>query len=300
MRRPESAWRTRARPCASLGELAGRCDIILLCLPTSAEVHAVIFGQNGLAGSAKPGTLIIDQTTGDHTATRAMSAELAGRGVELIDAPVSGGPRGADVGTIAIMVGATADQYARAEPILRSISPNVFHAGGVGTAHVIKLVNNMLFGAQRLVSFEGLALAVKNGIEPRMALDIILARSGRNFYLEHFGAQIISGNLKAGFTLGLLHKDVRLATQLGADSGVPLFLGNIARDFYRCASTRWVARRKSIPPRPGDGPTRRDARRAAGLHSLTPSLRRADEVDTTRRTRARRKGSVGAKWTKLA
>jgi 3-hydroxyisobutyrate dehydrogenase len=222
-----------ASPCASLGELAGHCDLILLCLPTSTEVRSVIFGDGGLATSAKPGTLIVDQTTGDPTATRGMAEELAPRGIELIDAPVSGGPRGADAGTIAIMVGASPDQYARVLPVLQAISPNTFHAGGVGTGHVAKVVNNMLSGAQRLISFEGLALAIKNGIEPQKALEIILASSGRNFYLEHFGSRIISGKLESGFTLGLIHKDVRLATQLGVDSGVPLLLGNVAREFYQ-------------------------------------------------------------------
>ena len=96
-----------AKPCASGSELAVECDTILLCLPTSAEVRTAIFGPTGLAATARQGTLIVDQTTGDPTATRAMAAELAPDGIDLIDAPVSGGPRGADAGTIAIMVGAT-------------------------------------------------------------------------------------------------------------------------------------------------------------------------------------------------
>jgi 3-hydroxyisobutyrate dehydrogenase len=223
-----------ATPCPSPSDLAAKCDAILLCLPTSVEVRAAIFGENGLAASAKPGTLIVDQTTGDPVATRAMAAELAGRGIALVDAPVSGGRRGAETGTIAIMVGAAPDQYARIEPILKCISPNVFHAGGVGAGHVMKLVNNMLSGAQRLLSFEGMALAVKNGIDPKTAANIINAGSGRNYYMERFMAShILEGKLNSGFTLGLVHKDVRLATQLGVDSGVPLFLGNVTREFYQ-------------------------------------------------------------------
>lgn len=223
-----------ATPCASLRDLAARCDTILLCLPTSTEVRAALYGEDGLLAGAAPGTLIVDQTTGDPVATRAMAADLAPRGIDLIDAPVSGGRRGAETGTIAIMVGAGPDQFARIERVLRCISPNVFHAGGVGAGHVMKLVNNMLSGAQRMLSFEGMALAVKNGIDPKTAASIINAGSGRNYYMERFmGPQILEGKLNSGFTLGLVHKDVRLATQLGIDSGVPLLLGNITREFYQ-------------------------------------------------------------------
>ncbi len=223
-----------ARRSVSLSDLADQCDTIFLCLPTSDQVREVIFGDNGLAASAKPGTVIVDQTTGDPTATRTMAVELAPRGLELIDAPVSGGPAGADAGTIAIMVGASPASYDRIEPILRSISPNVYHAGDVGTGQVIKLANNMMAAIQRIITLEALALAVKSGVAPQTAYEIILASSGRNFFVERMvGKHILTGQLATGFALGLMHKDVRLACQLGMDSGVPLLLGNIAKEFYQ-------------------------------------------------------------------
>jgi len=223
-----------AAGCSSASALAAQCDVIMLCLPTSDHVRSVIFGEDGIAATAKPGTLIVDQTTGEPAATRAMAAELAERGLELIDAPVSGGPMGADQGTIAIMVGSTPAQFETVGPILRVISPNVFHAGGVGAGHVTKLANNMLSAVYRVVSLEALALAVKNGVDPERALDIILASSGRNFYLETFvRSHVLTGNLASGFTLGLLYKDVRLACQLGIDSGVPMFFGNLVKEFYQ-------------------------------------------------------------------
>jgi 3-hydroxyisobutyrate dehydrogenase len=223
-----------ATACASLGELASRCDVIFLCLPTSAHVRAAIFGDNGLASGLKPGALVVDQTTGDPTVTREMAAELAKRSVDLIDAPVSGGAMGAEAGTIAIMVGAGPEQYARVHPILTTISPNVFHAGGVGNGHAIKLVNNMLSGAQRLLSMEAMALAAKSGVDPQTAVEILLAGGGRNAFLEKFMApHVVKGNLVCGFTLGLMHKDVRLACALGEDMQVPMFFGNLAREFYQ-------------------------------------------------------------------
>jgi 3-hydroxyisobutyrate dehydrogenase len=215
-----------------LKALAAHSEIILLCLPTSDHVRAVIFDHDGLAAAAKPGTLIVDQTTGDPAATRAMAAELAKHGLELIDAPVSGGPRSADDGSVAIMVGASPAQYARIEPVVRTITRNIFHTGAVGTGHVAKLANNILSAAQRVMTLEAVALAAKNGIAPKTAVEVMMAGSGKNYYLEHFmGSHILTGKLGTGFSLGMLHKDVRLATELGLESSVPMLFGNLVKEF---------------------------------------------------------------------
>ena len=219
---------------ASAADLASAVDIVILCMPTSDHVREVIFGTDGIAASAKPGLFIIDQTTGDPKATRAMGTELSSRDVVLVDAPVSGGAKGAEAGTIAIMVGATYEQYEFVQPILSTISQRVFHAGGLGAGHVMKLVNNLLSGAQRLLALEGMALAVKNGVEPETALEILLAGGARNAYLERImGAEVLTGRLNVGFTLGLAHKDIRLACQLGSDSGVPTFYAGLTRELYQ-------------------------------------------------------------------
>ena len=223
-----------AKASSSLKELAASCEVILLCLPTSTHVREAIFGSNGLDTGLRPGTLLVDQTTGEPNATRSMAVDLAARGIALIDAPVSGGAAGADAGTIAIMIGAAPDELARAQPVLAAISGNLFHAGGVGAGQVMKLVNNHLSGAQRLLTLEAMALAVKNGIEPERACEILLAGGARNAFLEKFMApHIIKGRLNVGFTLALMHKDMRQACDLGSASGVPLFFGNVAREFYQ-------------------------------------------------------------------
>jgi 3-hydroxyisobutyrate dehydrogenase len=223
-----------ARLAGSLREIATECDMIFLCLPTSRQVSEVIFSEDGLSQTLKPGTLIVDQTTGDPNETRAMATELAKLGVDLIDAPVSGGKMGAEAGSIAIMVGAEQGQYGRALPILKTISPNIFHAGGVGNGQVIKLVNNLMSTVQRVLSFEAVSLATKNGVDPGIATEILLAGGGRNAYLEKLmKPRVLAGKLNVGFTLGLAHKDIRLACQLGTDSGVPMFLGNVTREIYQ-------------------------------------------------------------------
>jgi 3-hydroxyisobutyrate dehydrogenase len=223
-----------AQACDSLGELAAHCDVIYLCLPTSEHVRAAIFAEGGLVAGLRSGTLIVDQTTGDPALTRAMAGQLAARGVDLIDAPVSGGARAAEAGSIAIMVGAPAAAFERVRPTLELISPNVFHAGDVGAGQVIKLVNNMISAAQRLLTFEGVALAAKNGLDPDRVCEILLSGGARNAFLERFMAPlVVKGDLVSNFTLGLMHKDVRLACDLAAASNTPAFFAGLTRELYQ-------------------------------------------------------------------
>jgi 3-hydroxyisobutyrate dehydrogenase len=223
-----------ATACSSAREVTERSDVVLLCLPTSDHVREVLFREDGVAAGARAGTIVVDQTTGDPAVTRAMAEQARTMGWTLADAPVSGGPMGADAGTIAIMVGASPEVYETISEVLRVISPNVFHAGDVGSGHVTKLVNNLMSAVHRAASLEALALAAKNGVDPGRALDIILAGSGRNFYLETFvRSHLLTGKLESGFTLELLHKDVRLACELGDGSGVPMYFGNLVKEFYQ-------------------------------------------------------------------
>jgi 3-hydroxyisobutyrate dehydrogenase len=222
-----------AAACPDLAEMARRCDVVLLCLPSSAYVRRVILGEGGLAAGAQPGLIIIDQTSGDPGVTRAVAATLAERGVWLMDAPVSGGPEGANAGTIAIMVGGPEEQFAKVRPLLAEISCNLFHTGDVGTAHVAKLANNLISTCNAMVNLEAMALAVKNGLTPEKAHQIFMASSGRNNHLEKIvGPHMITGRLEAGYTLGVPHKDVGLACQLGVESGVPLPIGNLVSAIY--------------------------------------------------------------------
>lgn len=233
---------TGAQAVASLNDVAERSDVIFLCLPTSQHVEKVLMGEGGLATAARPGTIFVDQTTGDPNITRRLAAELSGRGLVLIDAPVSGGPQGANAGTIAIMVGSDDATMAKVKPILEAISLNVFHVGGVGAGHVAKLANNLLSGGTRLMSLEAVTLAVKNGLTAEMAVKVLLAGGGYNFWLNKYGESLlVKGELGSTFTLGLIHKDVRLACQMGVDSGMPMLFGNMAKEFYQMAINEYAA-----------------------------------------------------------
>ena len=215
--------------------LAAECDVVMTCLPTSKEVREAIFGPDGIAAGMKRGGIIADMTTGDLNATRAMAKELQGAGITLIDAPVSGGPHGADAGTIAIMIGASAEVFGRVRSVFEVISPNIFHCGDVGTGHVMKLVNNVVAASVRTVTFEAVAMGIKNGLSFKTCAEVLAKSSGRSYSTEVTLPCMVSGNAAANFTLGLMHKDVRLATELGVASGSPMIVAGVVRELFQTA-----------------------------------------------------------------
>jgi len=201
----------------------------------------VIFGGNhGLVRGMKPGGLIVDQTSGATAATKAMATELVAGGVELIDAPVSGGPQGADAGTIAIMVGGTDAQYERVAPVLKVISPNVAHVGPLGAGHTLKAVNNMMSAGNRRLAFEAVSLAAAQGLDPAIVVDMINKSSGRNnATMNTFPNNIFTDNFEARFTLALMEKDVALAAELATGGFASLTLTDAILRNYRRAIERF-------------------------------------------------------------
>jgi 3-hydroxyisobutyrate dehydrogenase len=222
-----------AIPTQSPKALASECDTVMTCLPTSADVREVIFGDDGLAAGLAEASVIADMTTGDPVATRAMAAELEARGIHLIDAPVSGGPHGAEAGTIAIMVGGSKEIFDRIHPVFASISPNIFHTGDVGTGHTMKLVNNVIAAGVRAITFEALTMGIKNGLGLESCVEVLHKGSARSYTTETTLPKLLKGPFETSFALGLMHKDVRLAAQLGIDSGVPMFLANMVREMFQ-------------------------------------------------------------------
>lgn len=228
-----------ATAAGSVADLGKSCDIVLLCLPTSAHVRTVVLGEHGLAEALTPGSLIIDQTSGDPQLTVELAEELAGAGLTLVDAPVSGGATGALAGTIAIMLGAASAAVDRAREVLQLISSNVIHIGAVGTGHTMKLVNNLVSCSQRLLSLEALALATKKGVDPALAAKVLATGGARNAFFQEQAGRILAGDRSRGFSIGLAHKDLRLACDLAATSGSPAFYGSLTRELYQMAISRF-------------------------------------------------------------
>ena len=217
---------------SDLPSLARTCDVIFVCVPTSDSVRDVLFGKEGLAGALSPGKIIIDQTTGDPVQTRSIADELQRLGVSLVDAPVSGGPRGAEAGTIAIMCGGRSEVFERVRPILESVSPNLVYCGETGNGHVAKLVNNAVAACNRLITYEAVAMGFKYGLSMHDMSKVINKSTGWNSASERILPALASGGQTANFQLKLMVKDLRLASQMGMSCGAPMLIANMVRSMF--------------------------------------------------------------------
>jgi 3-hydroxyisobutyrate dehydrogenase len=201
---------------------AAAADVVITCLGTSADVASLLGGDDGLLAGLRPGALFLDCTSGDPATSRRIAARVAERGVAFADAPVSGGTNGAEAGTLTVMVGADAATFARARPVLAAFGRRIEHVGPVGAGDALKAVNNALLAVNILAVGEGLAALVRAGVAPRAALEVINASSGRSFVSEVLVPErVLTGAWPRTFRLALLDKDVKIAVDLLAETGVP-------------------------------------------------------------------------------
>lgn len=215
------AARHGARVAATPREAAASSEAVLTCLPTSREVEALLDGPDGLLAGLEPGALFVDCTSGDPVGSRRIAARLAERGIAFADAPVSGGTNGAEAGTLTVMVGADDETFGRARPILAAFGGRIDHVGPVGAGDAVKAVNQVLLGLNILAVGEGLATLVKAGVNPRTALGVINASSGRSFVSEVLVPErVLTGLWPRSFRLALLAKDAGIAGELLAETGV--------------------------------------------------------------------------------
>jgi 3-hydroxyisobutyrate dehydrogenase len=223
-------------PAGSPAAMARSCDIVMICVPRSADVREVIFGEGGLAEGLTAGKIVVDQTSGDPAATRAMAAELRKLGVGMLDAPVSGGWQGALAGTIAIMVGGPDDTFERVRPVLEYISPNVIHCGPIGTGQVMKLINNTISTCNRFAMLEGVAMGLKNGLDLGTMAEVLNKGGARSRSSETLLPALVKGEQRAQFAMSLMLKDLNLASELAIGSGAPLPFGSLARSMLQASS----------------------------------------------------------------
>jgi 3-hydroxyisobutyrate dehydrogenase len=205
-------------------------DATFMSLPKPPDVEGVVLGAGGvLAGSAK-GSTIIDLSTNSPRVVRELCAKAAEQGVGFLDAPVSGGVRGARDATLAVMVGGEAELYERFKPVLDAIGANVFHTGSIGNGNVAKLINNQLAFISMMGLTEALVLGAKAGLDPVLMRDIIRAGSGSSFVWDGGARAILRDRLAPSFTTTLASKDIGLAQELAAELGVPVPMGKVAHD----------------------------------------------------------------------
>ena len=225
-----------ARAASSPREVADLADVVLVSLPSPAAVREVAYGDNGLVHGGAIRTYVDLSTTGA-AAAEEVAAALAAAGVEAVDAPVSGGPAGAEAGTLTVMVSGAADAVDRVRPMLDALGSRIFVVGErPGQAQVVKLVNNLLSAAAIAVTAEGLALAAKAGLDPGTVLDVIGVSSGAsNAASDKFPKQVLTRRFDHGFRLDLMAKDVRLCLDEADRRQVPMLLGGAVDQLWRLA-----------------------------------------------------------------
>lgn len=224
----------------SIAAIAGEADVLILSLPTSAIVEEVVLGKGGVASSGKAGLIVVDTTTADPDSTRKVAAALAECRIGFVDAPVSGGPKGAATATMTMVLGGSDADVAAVEPILAVISAKRVHVGPVGAGHVTKIINNMLTGVHLLAASEAVRAAQGAGVDPEKLVEALNGGSGRNSAtLTNYPTWIFNGKFDSGFTMKLMRKDVRLAMAL---------LDNVHEDapIAKEAGRLWAASEASI------------------------------------------------------
>ena len=206
---------------ASPADAVRDCDVVITCLPSSVEVEELLHRSDGMLANLKRGSILLDCTSGDPETSRDISAELAPRGVEFVDAPVRGGTIAAVEARLTVMCGGSEESFARVKPVIEIFGKKIVYCGPVGAGHTVKAVNQALLAVHILATAEALVAAAKAGVNPAVALDVINASSGRSNSSENLiPARALTREFPRTFRLALLDKDVDIAARLTQSVGV--------------------------------------------------------------------------------
>lgn len=218
----------RGTAADSLESMGRACNVVITMLPDGHVVRRVVLGADGgdsLARGLAPGSVLIDMSSSSPVGTRELGGELAARRIAMLDAPVSGGVRGAVAGTLAIMIGGDPALAARLDAMLAAMGKRIY-VGTLGAGHAAKVLNNYVSAAGLAAAAEAVTVAQRFGIDARVIVDVLNASTGRNNSTENKFVQfILNGKFDSGFTLGLMAKDLALAMEVARSCEVPAELG---------------------------------------------------------------------------
>jgi len=211
-----------ARFASSIEEASSGAETVITMLPDTPDVEAVILAAGGLADHPPAGKLVMDMSTIAPESARGIAKALAERSTAFIDAPVSGGPVGAESGTLTIMAGGTEQAFAQARPILAAMGSTVTHVGASGAGQTVKLCNQVMVAINLQSCCEALALARASGVDLDQMRQVLLGGSAASWMLDRLGPAMIAGDASAGFRIDLMLKDLRLVGEMAQTLSVPL------------------------------------------------------------------------------
>jgi 3-hydroxyisobutyrate dehydrogenase len=228
-----------ATVAASTSEAVQHADYVISMLPAGKHVAGIYLGEDGLLGQLDGSVTVLDCSTIDAATAREVGEAAAEQGISFMDAPVSGGVAAAAAGTLSFMCGGSAESFVKAKLILADMGKNIFHAGPAGAGQVAKGCNNMLLAVHMIGSCEALEMGVRNGLDPKVLSEIMLASSGRNWSLELYNpypgvmdTAPASNDYKPGFMVDLMVKDLGLALEIAEQSDFDNPMGQLAKALY--------------------------------------------------------------------
>jgi 2-hydroxy-3-oxopropionate reductase len=215
----------------SPAEIARQSEVIFLCLPTAQDVETALFGPNGVVEAGQT-PCIVDCSTHDLASVRSFHQRLLEKGLEYLDAPISGGPKGAENASLGMMVGGNRQVFEALKPVLEKIAANITYVGESGLGQAVKLANNLITSAQMVAISEAFTLAIKAGVKPATLYQALQSATADSKILNLKAPGYIKGNYQPGFRLALNHKDLGLILKTGRDLQVPLFLSALVDQLY--------------------------------------------------------------------
>lgn len=206
----------------SPAEVASQVDVIFTNLPDSPDVELVVFGENGVFQTAREGMIFVDNSTIKPAVARSIAVRLAEKGVQALDAPVSGGDIGARNATLTIMVGGPADALEKVRPVFNAMGKTITHVGDSGSGQIAKAANQIMVAAQMVAMSELLIFAQKAGADPRKVVDAIKAGAAQCWTLDVKPQRLFAGNRQPGFKASMQTKDLNIIMETAREYGVPL------------------------------------------------------------------------------
>ncbi|MFX1243287.1 MAG: 2-hydroxy-3-oxopropionate reductase [Promethearchaeota archaeon] len=211
-----------ASPASSPQEVASRSDVVVTVVTDSPDVEEVALGPQGIIEGGRPGLVHIDMSTISPAVTRRIASALAQKGIEMLDAPVSGGDTGAKAGTLSIMVGGKEETFQRCGPIFEVLGRTIVHCGPNGAGQTVKLCNQIVVGLNNLAMCEALVFAAKAGVDTRRMLEAVGAGAASSWALSNLAPRVLERDFRPGFKVAHQQKDLRLALDTAGEQATPL------------------------------------------------------------------------------
>ncbi len=218
----EELTKEGAQAATTPKEVAARSDVLITVLPDSPDVELVVAGKDGVFQGARRGMLLIDMSTISPVVARKLAGQATGLGIEMLDAPVSGGEVGAINATLSIMVGGSEQAFDRAQPLFQAMGKNIVRIGDAGAGQVTKAANQIVVALTIEAISEALVLATKAGVDPSKVRQALLGGFASSRVLDVHGQRILDRNFKPGFRINLHSKDLSIALATGKEYAVSL------------------------------------------------------------------------------